>query len=108
MMTVTTQGINLQDQFAVEYGNNTFLISGSLEYGGNINITGSTRFDDLAAFNGKTFIERLGGRGDLNFEVSGELKNPDIMGRISSDSLLALRCLFFESGYRFQNGSFSV
>ncbi|SYZ73364.1 hypothetical protein TRIP_C21482 [Candidatus Zixiibacteriota bacterium] len=86
-MIVTTGGIDILDKFAVEYGQNTFLISGSLDYNGRVDLNGSTHFDDLAAFNGQTFIEKMGGRGDLEFKVSGELKNPDISGNLRSDSL---------------------
>ncbi len=106
MMTVTTREIIIQDKFAVEYGQNTFLISGKLEYNGNVDLTGTSRFDDLAAFNGQTFIERLGGRGDLNFKVTGALKNPDIVGQIDSDSLWLYDVYASRAGIEFQMNHF--
>jgi hypothetical protein len=86
-MTIYSDSILFHDKFVVKYHDNRFIVSGKLDYHGAIDIVGSTRFDDLSAFNGQTFIERMGGRADLDFEVSGEISNPDITGHFISDSL---------------------
>ncbi len=86
-MTIFSDSIQLHDKFALKYKDNKFIISGKLDYHGLVELTGYTEFDDLSAFNGQTFIDKMGGRADLNFIVSGELSNPDVAGRFSSDSL---------------------
>jgi autotransporter translocation and assembly factor TamB len=86
-MTITTDSIIFQDEFLIQYKDNLFTVSGKLEYSGDIQLNGSTMFDDLSAFNEQTFLKRMGGRADLDFQVSGAVKNPDIAGRFVSDSL---------------------
>ena len=86
-MTIYSDSIQLHDKFALKYQNNKFIISGKLDYHGPVELTGYTELDDLSAFNGQTFVDKMGGRADLNFMVSGELSNPNIAGRFSSDSL---------------------
>jgi hypothetical protein len=86
-MTITTDSIVLHDKFALKYKDNSFVLSGKLDYHGPIILNGSTKFDDLSAFNDQTFIKKMGGRAELNFQVSGELSNPDVSGRFNSDSL---------------------
>ncbi|MCX6827226.1 MAG: translocation/assembly module TamB domain-containing protein, partial [candidate division Zixibacteria bacterium] len=87
MITVTTDSLIFHDQFAIKYHDNLFVISGKLQYAGGIELSGSTRFDDLSAFNGQIFIDKLGGRADLDFQITGKLSNPDLTGRLNSDSL---------------------
>ncbi|MCX6828536.1 MAG: translocation/assembly module TamB domain-containing protein [candidate division Zixibacteria bacterium] len=87
IMNITTRGIQLQDEFVVSYHENTFFVAGNLEYSGDINVTGTARFENLSAFNGQTFMERMGGRADAVFEITGALKNPSIAGQLRSDSL---------------------
>jgi len=86
-MTIFSDSILFHDKFVVKYHDNRFIVSGKLDYHGAIDIAGTTRFDDLSAFNGQTFIERMGGRANLDFNVGGELSNPDITGCFLSDSL---------------------
>jgi hypothetical protein len=87
MMTITSDSIILHDEFEIEYQDNIFSFKGKLAYSGGIELDGATQFDDLSAFNGQTFIDRMGGRADLAFKVTGELENPDITGQLVSDSL---------------------
>jgi TamB, inner membrane protein subunit of TAM complex len=86
-MSITTSGIQLHNEFLVSYLENSFFITGNLEYSGDINMAGTARFENLSAFNGQTFMERLGGRADADFEFSGALNNPNISGQFRSDSL---------------------
>jgi len=86
-MIITTSGIDLKDQFAVKYHENTFFVTGNLDYDGPIGLTGTALFTDLSVFNGQTFIEEMGGRGEAAFDVSGALANPDLKGYFKSDSL---------------------
>lgn len=86
-MAITTDSIRFQDDFIIHYKDNYFNVSGRLDYRGDIDLDGTTRFEDLSAFNRQTFIERLGGRADLSFKVTGVVRNPDIAGEIKSDSL---------------------
>jgi len=86
-MAITTDSIRFLDNFVIHYKDNYFNVSGRLDYSGDIDLDGTTRFEDLSAFNRQTFIERLGGRADLSFKVTGAVRNPDIAGEISSDSL---------------------
>ncbi|PKK83792.1 MAG: hypothetical protein CVT49_06545 [candidate division Zixibacteria bacterium HGW-Zixibacteria-1] len=86
-MIITTDSLNLRDKFAVKYHDNTFIAEGKLDYTGPVSLTGTASFKDLSAFNGQTFIEEMGGRGDAAFDVSGELNNPDIRGFFKSDSV---------------------
>lgn len=86
-MTITTDSIIFHDRFVVKYYDNAFIVGGKLDYDGAINLSGDADFRDLSAFNGQTFIERMGGCGELTFKASGELKNPDVSGLFKSDSL---------------------
>ncbi len=86
-MEITTDSIVFLDGYEVVYGDNLFVVSGRVNYSGELYMDGRTEFADLSAFTGQTFIERLGGRGDVNFTVSGKTGNPDIMAFFESDSL---------------------
>ncbi len=86
-MTITSDSIVFQDEFLVKYKENLFSLAGKIEYSGGVQIDGSTMFDDLSAFNNLTFIKRAAGRADLNFQITGSIKNPDIYGQLTSDSL---------------------
>ncbi|MBN2226745.1 MAG: translocation/assembly module TamB domain-containing protein [candidate division Zixibacteria bacterium] len=86
-MEITTDSIRFLEGFEVVYGDNLFVVSGRVNYSAGLYLDGYTEFDDLAAFAGQTFIERPGGRGQVNFTVSGKTKNPDIMAFFESDSL---------------------
>lgn len=89
-MTITTDSLTFQDEFLIKYKDNLFTLAGKIEYSGGIRIEGSTMFDDLSAFNDKTFIKRMGGRADLDFQITGDIRNPDVFGQLTSDSL----CLY--------------
>lgn len=86
-LIITTDSLSLKDKFAIKYYDNTFIGEGSLDYDGPIAITGTAGFNDLSRFNGQTFIEEMGGRGDAAFDVTGQLDNPDIKGFFKSDSV---------------------
>jgi hypothetical protein len=66
-MIITADSIRFFDDFAVKYHDNFFLVGGLLDYGGTISITGRTDFNDLSAFNEKSFIKRMGGRDKIPF-----------------------------------------
>jgi len=86
-MLITTDSISLHDKFAIKYHDNTFFVEGKFDYHGPIELTGNAMFEDLSAFNGQTFIDEMGGRGEGVFNVSGRLVNPNINGFFKSDSL---------------------
>jgi hypothetical protein len=86
-MTITTDSIIIDDEFEIEYLNNIFAVRGRLAYSGGVELDGTAQFEDLSAFNGQIFLDRMGGRADLNFIVDGALSNPNIRGQLVSDSL---------------------
>jgi hypothetical protein len=100
-MTITSDSIYFHDQFAVKYHDNTFMASGFIDYSGPVEIEGRTEFKDLSAFNGQTFIERMGGRGKGTFQATGMLSNPDIVGRFESDSVWIYGILSRRAGVEF-------
>lgn len=105
-MTITTDSINFRDKFAVKYHNNTFFAAGKLDYRGPIELSGIAIFDDLSVFNGQTFIEEMGGRGEAVFDVSGALENPNIAGSFKSDSLWIYEILSGEAAIDFDIARF--
>ncbi len=105
-MTVTTDSLTLQDEFLVRYKDNLFTLAGKIEYSGGIQVEGSTMFDDLSAFNGKTFIKRMGGRADLDFQITGDISNPDISGQLTSDSLWLYDIHSSQAGINFHMAHF--
>ncbi|UCD16208.1 MAG: translocation/assembly module TamB domain-containing protein [Candidatus Zixiibacteriota bacterium] len=86
-ISITTDSVIFGDGFQVAYHNNLFKASGRINYLEDLYIDGVARFNDLSVFNGQTFIERMGGRGEAAFTFTGKTANPDIMASFSSDSL---------------------
>ena len=72
--------------FQGRYKNTYVTASGNLEYQGDLDITGSARFDDLRDFRGQLFIKELGGRGKADFHATGKTADFAINGSFESDS----------------------
>ena len=86
-LKVTTDSIVFKDNLLVSYYDNHFTADGKIEYSGNMNIEGTGSLFDLSAFNDKIFISRLGGRATVEGAITGRTSNPDLSGRLLSDSL---------------------
>ncbi len=85
--TITTDSIMFDKDFMLGYYDNQFIFSGRVNYSGDIYIEGTANFNDLSRFDSLTFIETLGGRGSATYTVTGKTADPDLTGRLTSDSL---------------------
>lgn len=86
-MIITTDSLRLHPGFRVNYYENVFRGSGLVRYAGDVQLKGSAALRNLDRFDGKVFIEDVGGRAQAAFELSGSLDDPNIVGRLYSDSL---------------------
>ncbi len=78
--------LRLLPGFIGRYKDTYLAASGSLEYEGNLDITGTAEFDDLTDFTGQTFLEELGGRGQAEFHATGPTQDFSVTASFSSDS----------------------
>lgn len=85
-VTFNLERIKFSPGFKARYKHTRVTADGSLEYAGNIDISGAARFDDLTDFTNQIFIKKLGGSGDAVFDVSGPTRDFSIRGTYDSDS----------------------
>lgn len=86
-LKVTHDSIMFDDGFRIRYHDNDFVAGGKIEYRGDVDIDGRAYFNDLSAFNDKIFVGRMAGRGEMTASITGPVANPDLQGRMSSDSI---------------------
>lgn len=86
-LRIFTDSLHLLPGFAVDYFENTFFASGTLEYTGQLDISGEAVFRKLSRFRGLTFVEEPAGRAHGSYRLTGDLQDPNISGLLFSDSL---------------------
>jgi autotransporter translocation and assembly factor TamB len=72
--------------FQGRYKNTYINATGTLEYKGDLDITGWADFQDLTDFTGQIFLKELGGKGKSNFHVTGPTLDFDAIADFESDS----------------------
>lgn len=72
--------------FTLYYKNSVFNAGGSVDYNGEMELTGEAYSSQMADFWGDLFIKELSGGGYSNYVVSGPVLDPDIRGQFRGDS----------------------
>ena len=85
-LTVTSSAVTFHPGFEWDYKHTQVVLSGDLQYEGEVNIEAEVNFDDLKDFENQIFIEEMAGRGKANLKISGKTSDFDVQGRFFSDS----------------------
>ncbi len=83
---LTLSDIVFREDFQAEYKHTDVQFNGSLEYEGDVNISGDAQFNDLNDFDEQIFIEDLGGTGNAHFYANGATEDFNLYGTLNSDS----------------------
>jgi autotransporter translocation and assembly factor TamB len=86
VMDITTTGVVFHPQFQVDYKNTKVILSGELQYEGEVDIDATVSLGDLRDFWNQIFIKEMMGRGKANVKISGKTSDFDIKGEFLSDS----------------------
>ncbi|MCH9030856.1 MAG: translocation/assembly module TamB domain-containing protein [candidate division Zixibacteria bacterium] len=100
-MTITTDSVRFHPGFMSVYFNNKFQFSGAIEYEGEIDLHGTAHFRNLQRFAGITFIDRPAGRARASCQLTGKLADPNLKGKLWSDSLWLYEIYAGRSWYEF-------
>lgn len=84
---VTADSIVFADSFRVDYFENSFLVSGVVEYLDSIDLEIHADLANLDRYKGKLFIDQPGGRGIAEGKLTGRTAEPDLEGIFYSDSV---------------------
>ncbi len=84
---ITTKMASFPDTFRVNYFENTFDVTGSVEYSDSISLLAHADLPDLEVYQGRLFLKEIAGRASAEVSISGLTKDPDLSGFLSSDSI---------------------
>ncbi|MBD3297627.1 MAG: hypothetical protein GF341_03150, partial [candidate division Zixibacteria bacterium] len=87
-MTVTLDDVTFADEFVVQRGANLFEGSGRVVYEDSVDVFGNVYSDDMSTWRDVIDVDSLGGRSSGYVYISGETQDPDLAGRLLSDSLI--------------------
>jgi autotransporter translocation and assembly factor TamB len=85
-LTVTSSAVTFHPGFEWDYKHTQVVLSGDLQYEGEVNIEAEVNLDDLKDFENQIFIEETAGKGKANLKISGKTSDFDVQGRFFSDS----------------------
>jgi autotransporter translocation and assembly factor TamB len=85
-LTVTSSAVTFHPGFEWDYKHTQVVLSGDLQYEGEVNIDAEVNFDDLRDFENQIFIKETAGRGKADLKISGKASDFDVQGRFFSDS----------------------
>jgi len=85
-LTVTSSAVTFHPGFEWDYKHTQIVLSGDLQYEGEVNIDAGVNFDDLRDFENQIFIKETAGTGKANLKISGKNSDFDVQGRFFSDS----------------------
>lgn len=84
---ITSDSVVFADSFRVDYFENSFLVSGVVEYSDSIDLKVQADLANLDRYKGKLFIDQPGGRGIAIGRLTGLTSQPDLEGTFCSDSV---------------------
>ncbi len=84
---VTTDSLMFPEPFTVDYFENTFTTTGTIDYDEDMLLYVDADLANLDRYRGKLFIDQPGGHGTGAAILSGRTSDPDLNGWFSSDSL---------------------
>ncbi|MCX6835895.1 MAG: hypothetical protein NTW07_12380, partial [candidate division Zixibacteria bacterium] len=86
-LRITTASLTFPEPFQVDYFENRFEATGSIDYRGEMNLEIDATLANLDRYRGKLFINKPGGRGHGRATLSGRTSDPNLAGQFWSDSL---------------------
>ena len=86
-LTVNLNEAQLGKDFKLWYKNTEVTGEGRVGFTDSLNLQGKAIFRDLSNFNGQTFVQEMGGRGQFQFTARGPVTDFALEGRFESDSI---------------------
>ena len=86
-LTVNVNEARFDKGFHLWYKNTEVTGEGRIGFSDSLNLQGKAIFRDLSDFNGQTFVQEMGGRGELQFIARGPVTDFALEGRFESDSI---------------------
>ncbi|MEW5994267.1 MAG: translocation/assembly module TamB domain-containing protein, partial [Candidatus Zixiibacteriota bacterium] len=86
-LLVTADSIVFVDSFRVDYYENVITATGRIDYSEDIDLAIAAEVDNFNRFAGQFFVDRPGGRAQVEAVLSGQSSDPDVRGLLTSDSL---------------------
>ncbi|MFH1700620.1 MAG: translocation/assembly module TamB domain-containing protein [Candidatus Zixiibacteriota bacterium] len=86
-MTLSKSGMYFYPEFLFKYYDNEFWCGGDIEFNGDINVNARSELPDLSNFAHQTFIDLPAGRAKAEYSFTGLVKDPNLTGTFTSDSL---------------------
>jgi autotransporter translocation and assembly factor TamB len=87
MLRATPNGVLFAQDFYVEWGATRLTGGGSIAFGDSIDVLANIACDDLRTWDSLVFIDSLAGHAEGYVYLSGLTADPDLSGRLMSDSL---------------------
>ncbi|MEA2030504.1 MAG: translocation/assembly module TamB domain-containing protein [candidate division Zixibacteria bacterium] len=84
---VTIDSIAFVDSFSVNYFENELYASGKVSYHDGMSLKIFANLNNLDRYQGKFFIDKLGGRGYAEVAITGKTSDPNLRGFFVSDSV---------------------
>lgn len=84
---ITTDSVSFPAPLRVDYFENSFFVTGVVDYNEDMSLKVDARLPNLDRWRGKLFINQPGGRGRGFATLSGKTSDPDLQGWFASDSL---------------------
>ncbi len=86
IIDITTNAVLFHSQFQLRYKNTGVVLTGKLQYEGEVDIDAWVNFGDLKDFKDQIFIKEMRGEGRAFVKISGRTEDFDIKGEFESDS----------------------
>ncbi|HOP07379.1 MAG TPA: translocation/assembly module TamB domain-containing protein [candidate division Zixibacteria bacterium] len=84
---ITVDSISFADSFMVAYYENIFYAGGHVDYDSTMQLHIVAELNNLDRYRGKLFLDQPGGRAHAEADLTGVTSDPDLTGRLTSDSL---------------------
>jgi len=86
-INITTDSLSFPSPLRVDYFENSFFVTGVIDYDEDMSLEIDARLSNLDRWRGKLFIDQPGGRGTGWATLTGRTSDPDLEGWFVSDSL---------------------
>ncbi|HVP07460.1 MAG TPA: hypothetical protein VMS71_06425, partial [Candidatus Acidoferrum sp.] len=100
-ISVTADSITFADGFSVSYFENSFTVSGRVDYSDTMALNVRGQLNNLDRWKGKLFIDQPGGHAIAEALISGNTSDPDLSGELTSDSLWLYQIFSRKSDIKF-------
>jgi autotransporter translocation and assembly factor TamB len=86
-LTVNVNEVQFGKDFQLWYKNTEVTGEGRVGFSDSLSLKGKAIFRDLSDYNGQTFVQEMGGRGEFQFKARGPVSDFSLEGRFESDSI---------------------